>query len=89
VGKAPLNFAHRVVQFFFGPYMSNFSSISEQLSKTSAGFVINSYDEWIIDGLELLSSHQRLIASKKAAREFVSKNKGAAKISAEKIEELI
>ena len=69
--------------------MTNFLSISNQLLKTSAGFEIHSYDEWITKGLGLLSNHQEFSNSKKAAIQFTLSNKGASKASAEKIHKLL
>ena len=88
-GQSPIELCSRGCPVFFGPYMTNFLSISNQLLKTSAGFEIHSYDEWITKGLGLLSNHQEFSNSKKAAIQFTLSNKGASKASAEKIHKLL
>lgn len=88
-GQSPIELCSQGCPVFFGPNMSNFYSISKQLSLTYAGFEIDSYEEWISDGLNLLSDDNKFINSKKAASKFVINNKGASSLTAKKIEQLI
>ena len=88
-GQSPIELCSQGCPVFFGPNMSNFYSISKQLSLTYAGFEIDSYEEWISHGLNLLSDDNKFINSKKAASKFVINNKGASSLTAIKIEQLI
>ena len=88
-GQSPIELCSQGCPVFFGPHMSNFSSISKQLKLTRAGFEVDSYETWISYGLKLLSNNEKFINSKKEASKFVTKNKGASSFTAKKIEQLI
>ncbi len=87
-GQSPIELCSQGCPVFFGPYMSNFSSISEQLTLTCAGFEVGSYEAWIFQGLELLSNNVKYSDSREAAKKFVLNNKGASSLTAKKIEQL-
>ena len=88
-GQSPIELCSQGCPVFFGPYMSNFRSISKQLCLTCAGFEIDSYEAWIFQGLNLLSNNKKFVNSRKAASEFVLNNKGASSLTVSKIVTLV
>ncbi len=88
-GQSPIELSSQLCPVFFGPFMTNFYDISNQLNLTEAGYQVHSYEEWINSGLQLITDQKKFLASKKAAGEFVSKNKGASKLSVNMIQEIL
>lgn len=87
-GQSPIELSFQECPVFFGPHMSNFANISQQLRSSGAGFEINSYEEWLIKGQNLLLNNRKMNTSKEATNKFVLKNKGASEFSVKQIEKL-
>ncbi len=88
-GHNPLEAATCGRPVLFGPFMDDFTEISQDLIAAGGGQVVGTSDELVEQILSLLNSPQRATAMGAAAKKIVQKNQGVVQRHLDVIEQLL